>query len=267
MGSRSSLRRGGLLRPKSHPSRILLRSRRLLRSTQSFHLGLVVYILIAMQTGVDIAQSAAQDSTWALDLDRAEGDQKVRELNRVGPNEEIPIELVAKHMVSTTVGAEVVLGYDSTKVEPLTFKSVGRSGFMPYGPRLIENNTFTFAFISLTPRELGSGSMAEATFKTLTDFEGEATVTLIRAQFGDGDNFTNLESEPNVSIRVRSGGVRTTDFDGNGDVGFSDFIYFAQNFGREKLDSDFNIRYDLNANGSVDFADFVLFAQSYGSTI
>ena len=205
-----------------------------------------------------------QDSTWSLDLDRTEGDQNVRELNKVGPGEEVPIELIARHEVTTTVGAEVILGYDSTNVEPITFKSVGRSGFMPYGPRLVENNTFTFAFISLTPKDLGSGSMAEAMFKTAADFQGETRISLIRAQFGDGDNFTNLVSEPNISVVIRSSGVRTADFDGNGTVGFPDFITFARNFGRKKADTNFNIRYDLNANGSVDFADFVLFAQNYG---
>ena len=89
------------------------------------------------------------DTPWVLDLDIAVGDQGVRELNAVRPEQEVTIELIARYEVNTTVGAEVVFKFDSTKVEPLTFKSVGRSGFMPYGPRLIQDNTFTFAFVSL----------------------------------------------------------------------------------------------------------------------
>jgi hypothetical protein len=225
---------------------------------------LVACSLILTLFAADQVIADEQDFTWALDLDRAEGDQNVRELNKVGPGVEVPIELIARHEVTTTVGAEVILGYDSTSVEPITFKSVGRSGFMPYGPRLVENNTFTFAFISLTPKDLGSGSMAEAMFKTAADFQGETRISLIRAQFGNGDSFTNLVSEPNISVVIRSSGERTSDFNGNGKVGFPDFITFAQNFGRKRADTNFNIRYDLNANGSVDFADFVLFAQNYG---
>lgn len=207
---------------------------------------------------------AQVDTTWAMDLDVSPGDQGVRALNAIRPEQEVPVDLVAKHRVQTTIGAEVVFTFDSTKVDVLTFKSVGRAGFQPYGPRLVREGTFTFAFVSLFPVELGSGSLARATFKTLPDFSGETEIVLVRAQFGDGDTFSNLISEPDVSVVIRSTGERSPDFNGNGGVDFEDFLAFAQNFGREEGDVDFNIRFDLNADGAVDFKDFVLFARSYG---
>lgn len=56
----------------------------------------------------------------------------------------------------------------------------------------------------------------------------------------------------------------SADFDGNGKVDFSDFLAFAQNFGRSEGDQGYDARFDLNGNGSVDFQDFLAFAQQYG---
>ncbi len=50
----------------------------------------------------------------------------------------------------------------------------------------------------------------------------------------------------------------TPDFDGDGEIGFSDFFLFAEAFGGS------DPRFDLDASGSVDFADFFLFAEHFG---
>ena len=65
-------------------------------ASRSFLLGLAVNFVFV----VNILYATVQDTSWALDLDRIEGDQNVRELNKVGPSEEIPIELVAKELTS-----------------------------------------------------------------------------------------------------------------------------------------------------------------------
>ena len=57
------------------------------------------------------------------------------------------------------------------------------------------------------------------------------------------------------------------DFDGNGRVDFSDFVEFAQIFGKEEGDADFDATYDLDESGSVDFGDFVIFAQNFGKKV
>jgi len=51
------------------------------------------------------------------------------------------------------------------------------------------------------------------------------------------------------------------DFDGNGDVGFGDFLAFAQAFGSAQTD------FDLDGSGGVDFGDFLIFVQSFGKSI
>lgn len=56
------------------------------------------------------------------------------------------------------------------------------------------------------------------------------------------------------------------DFDGDGTVGFSDFVAFAGNFGTSRGDGRYDARYDLNGDGNVGFADFVVFAGFFGQS-
>ena len=49
-----------------------------------------------------------------------------------------------------------------------------------------------------------------------------------------------------------------SDFDGDGQVGFSDFLLFAEAYGST------NVRFDLNDDGQVDFEDFLQFAGDFG---
>ena len=57
------------------------------------------------------------------------------------------------------------------------------------------------------------------------------------------------------------------DFDGDGTVGFGDFVKFAAKFGLSVGDEGFDAEYDLNGDGQIGFADFVTFAQSFGKEI
>ena len=54
------------------------------------------------------------------------------------------------------------------------------------------------------------------------------------------------------------------DFDGNGTVGFTDFVQFAAQFGLSQGDEGYDARYDLDGNGAIGFSDFLIFAQSFG---
>ena len=56
------------------------------------------------------------------------------------------------------------------------------------------------------------------------------------------------------------------DFDGDGSVGFRDFIQFAQVNGTSDGDEGYDARFDLDADGTVGFKDFISFAQVYGTS-
>ena len=56
------------------------------------------------------------------------------------------------------------------------------------------------------------------------------------------------------------------DFDGSGEVGFSDFLAFTRQFGTSVEQEGFDPQFDLDANGSVAFRDFLIFIQQFGKT-
>ncbi len=55
------------------------------------------------------------------------------------------------------------------------------------------------------------------------------------------------------------------DFDGNGEVGFSDFVKFARKFGLDRRDAEYEAQYDLDRDGAIGFSDFVIFAGAFGT--
>ncbi len=54
------------------------------------------------------------------------------------------------------------------------------------------------------------------------------------------------------------------DFDGNGTVGFSDFVAFAQAFGSRAGTAGWDAKFDLNGDGEVGFRDFLILAAQFG---
>ena len=54
------------------------------------------------------------------------------------------------------------------------------------------------------------------------------------------------------------------DFDGDGTIGFGDFVIFAGVFGARQSDEKYEAKYDLNGDGEIGFSDFVIFAQNFG---
>lgn len=77
--------------------------------------------------------------------------------------------------------------------------------------------------------------------------------------------FAKVEDEPAPPTPPEPPPTGTSaDFDGNGAVDFSDFLAFAQNFGRSDGDANYDAKFDLNGNDSIDFGDFIAFAQQFG---
>ena len=70
-----------------------------------------------------------------------------------------------------------------------------------------------------------------------------------------------------LAISVDANGEDTAsipDFDGDGTIGFGDFVIFAGVFGARQGDAKYDATYDLNGDGEIGFSDFVIFAQNFG---
>ena len=58
--------------------------------------------------------------------------------------------------------------------------------------------------------------------------------------------------------------ISDPDFNGDGTVGFADFVLFAAQFGLRQGDAGYDARYDLDGDGTIGFSDFVIFANNFG---
>ena len=68
-----------------------------------------------------------------------------------------------------------------------------------------------------------------------------------------------------VILEFSKQGGPAADFDGDGAVGFTDFLQFAGVFGLTRGDAGYDARYDLDGNGMIGFSDFLIFAGSFGT--
>ena len=138
-----------------------------------------------------------------------------------------------------------------------------------------ENSAFTFNlrqptgtdFAATSPVRLpSSGFLTRAEFTTATDVTGR--------EFSIGLGLVTL-SESLVSsdtltttsrIEFNARGAPTPDFDGDGTVGFPDFLAFIGQYGTRRGDGRYQAKYDLTTDGVIDFADFLSFASRYGQS-
>ena len=54
------------------------------------------------------------------------------------------------------------------------------------------------------------------------------------------------------------------DFDGNGTVDVSDFLFFVDLFGSKEGEERYDAQYDLDGNGEIGIGDFLIFVDSFG---
>jgi hypothetical protein len=207
----------------------------------------------------------------ALDLDETTGDQaKVQTDTNPASGDKVVIDIVAVSGASGNIGFQVVLAYDAAQLQFDGFaaKDLWAAGLPIVPPASGGEAQIQVALLGQTASS-DVGSMGHATFTALDGFTGTAKVEIKSASYdnpvtvGSGGQFVVIGG---AVVTIPSDPVEASDFSGDGTVDFSDFLTFAQNFGKSSSDSDFNTRIDLNQDGSVDFADFLAFAQQFGKS-
>ncbi|MCZ6634539.1 MAG: lamin tail domain-containing protein [bacterium] len=76
----------------------------------------------------------------------------------------------------------------------------------------------------------------------------------------DGTGVLGVLAEPTPLAR---NGAGRADFDGDGWIGFGDFLLFAGAFGKRLGMSGYDVRFDLDLNGEIGFSDFQAFIQNF----
>ena len=56
-------------------------------------------------------------------------------------------------------------------------------------------------------------------------------------------------------------------FDGDGTIGFGDFVKFAAKVGLSQGDVGYEAQYDLNDDAEIGFVDFLIFAENFGKEV
>ena len=94
-------------------------------------------------------------------------------------------------------------------------------------------------------------------------FAGSDTVSFFGGQSqvsNPGDpNSPQAQQPPAVELEPA-----TPDLDGNGTVGFPDFLLFVAAFGKSSGNPDYNSTADLDGSGDIGFPDFLLFSAAFG---
>lgn len=66
---------------------------------------------------------------------------------------------------------------------------------------------------------------------------------------------------------VEPGGNSRLDFDGDGLIGFGDFIQFALRYGTTEGADAYDVRFDLDGDKQIGFGDFLQFARDFGKAV
>ena len=109
----------------------------------------------------------------------------------------------------------------------------------------------------------GGGALSDA--KATSDENGRAA-TMLTLGRRPGTNTVVATVSNTDPVTFSATGRAQADFDGDGKVGFGDFLLFATAFGRGQGDAEYDARFDLDGNGAIGFSDFLIFAGAFGKS-
>ncbi len=124
-----------------------------------------------------------------------------------------------------------------------------------------------------------NGNVLEGVAVTFSVTEGEGTLSVKTAMTdssGRAQTVLTLGNSLKTTIVVVTvagieqpvtflvAAVATPDFDGDGTVGFPDFLLFVEQFGFSREDEAYQARFDLDGDGVIGFSDFLIFVNNFG---
>ena len=120
------------------------------------------------------------------------------------------------------------------------------------------DSTLVYILLPFLPPGLTFDHTRRAISGTPTRVQEETTYTL-SALDADGD----VASLPFLLEVQRP----SSDFDGDGQVNFVDFLTFASKFGVRRGEERYDARYDLDGDGAIGFGDFLIFVTHFGTSV
>ncbi|MYB55553.1 MAG: hypothetical protein F4X51_04095, partial [Gemmatimonadetes bacterium] len=175
-----------------------------------------------------------------------------------GQGTKIAVEVFARGVTTSLVGVQITFDF---KAEELKLDKVENSAFLFAIP---EPTGVSFA--ATAPVTLpASGFIGRAEFSTVADVTGqEFTLGIKAVTLAESAASSDVVTTTDV---ISFNATSSPDFDGDGTVGFSDFLQFAGQYGARQGDGQYEARYDLDGDGAISFSDFLAFASSYGTQV
>ena len=176
-----------------------------------------------------------------------------------GKGNTIAIEVFAASMRTPLIGVVLRFEFDASL---LAFVKAGNSAF----PLTLPEGSVGTNFATRTPVTLApSGFLARAEFETVADVTGrEFAIGIEMVTLAENTTSSDVLTTTNV---ITFNATLSPDFDGDGTVGFSDFLQFVRRFGTQSGDAGFEARFDLDADRVIGFSDFLIFAQNFGKEV
>ena len=175
-----------------------------------------------------------------------------------GQGTKIAVEVFARGVTTSLIGVQITFDF---KAEELKLDKVENSAFLFAIP---EPTGVSFA--ATAPVTLpASGFIGRAEFSTVADVTGqEFTLGIKAVTLAESAASSDVVTTTDV---ISFNATSSPDFDGDGTVGFSDFLQFAGQYGARQGDGQYEARYDLDGDGAISFSDFLAFASSYGTQV
>ena len=198
----------------------------------------------------------------SLDVDGSTGDQADTSVN-VSADEVVAIQIFGQDIRNAN-GVSIRFEYDASQV---VYEGFDAGDVLPNAQALPEQGTNpTFVEIGIASfggqATVNSGLVGTIRFRATAAFSGTA-IRLVRAELGRGGQFEIVT----LNMRVVLQSAPDPDFDGDGMVGFADFLAFGSQFGALQGDGKYEAKYDLDSDGAIGFPDFQIFIKSFGEEI
>ena len=209
-----------------------------------------------------LSLSSQNSFSLSLDLDNSPDDQALATLI-ASPDQVIAIQIFGRD-IQNAIGVSPRFEYNASQV---TYQGFFAGNILPNAQVLAEHGTNpTFVQVSMVSFDssatVSMGLIGTILFRTTPTFSN-TTIRLTRAILSRDGQFETISL--NVTIALLS--VPSPDFDGDGRVGFTDFVLFASRFGSTPGDGTYEAKYDLDVDHAIGFSDFVIFARDFGKDV
>ena len=128
-------------------------------------------------------------------------------------------------------------------------------------------------FAPITTTNMASLTTLDASNRNIRDLTGLESATnltelnLVDNRLSSLSINTHIPALQDRGVEVLFDKTPTPDFNGDGVVGFADFLQFVAQFGFSEDDAGYDAQFDLDGDGTIGFGDFLIFANAFGKVV